>query len=163
MKKLKEVPEIVNGETNTCSLHTVLSQCLLKKYLFLAIVNLHCCAGFSLVVVAALVAEHGLQSVRASVIAAPGLQSTGSIIVVRGLSCSMAYGIFLDQGLNPCLLHWQADSLPLSHQGGTCWFIWLVHVFIVACGIFQLWHENSQLRHMDLQLWYMGSSSLIRD
>ena len=23
----------------------------------------------------------------------------------------------LDWGLNPCLLHWQADSLPLSHQG----------------------------------------------
>ena len=23
----------------------------------------------------------------------------------------------LAQGLNPCLLHWQADSLPLSHQG----------------------------------------------
>ena len=25
-------------------------------------------------------------------------------------------GIFPDQGLNPCLLHWQVDSLPLSHQ-----------------------------------------------
>ena len=29
----------------------------------------------------------------------------------------MACGIFPDQGPNPCLLHWQADSLPLSHQG----------------------------------------------
>ena len=27
--------------------------------------------------------------------------------------------IFLDQGLNPCLLHWQVDSLRLSHQGVT--------------------------------------------
>ena len=26
-------------------------------------------------------------------------------------------GIFLTQGLNPCLLHWQVDSLPLSHLG----------------------------------------------
>ena len=26
-------------------------------------------------------------------------------------------GIFLSQGSNPCLLHWQADSLPLSHLG----------------------------------------------
>ena len=25
--------------------------------------------------------------------------------------------VFLTQGLNPCLLHWQVDSLPLSHQG----------------------------------------------
>ena len=34
-----------------------------------------------------------------------------------GLSSSSAHGIFPDQGSNPCLLHWQADSLPLSHQG----------------------------------------------
>jgi len=25
--------------------------------------------------------------------------------------------IFPTQGLNPCLLHWQANSLPLSHLG----------------------------------------------
>ena len=34
----------------------------------------------------------------------------------QGLSCSAACGIFLDQGLNPCLLDWQAESLPLIHQ-----------------------------------------------
>ena len=28
-----------------------------------------------------------------------------------------ARGIFLDQGSNPGLLHWQADSVQLSHQG----------------------------------------------
>ena len=44
----------------THALSTQYCHSLLKKYLFLAIVNLHCCAGFSLVVVAALVAEHGL-------------------------------------------------------------------------------------------------------
>ena len=32
------------------------------------------------------------------------------------LSCSRACGIFLDQGPNPCVLHWQVDPLPLSHQ-----------------------------------------------
>ena len=47
----------------------------------------------------------------------PAYQSTGSIVVVHRLSCSMTCGIFLDQGLNLCLLHWQEDSLPLSHQG----------------------------------------------
>ena len=31
--------------------------------------------------------------------------------------CSVTCGIFPDQGSNPCLLHWQADSSPLSHQG----------------------------------------------
>ena len=33
--------------------------------------------------------------------------------------CSMTCGIFPDQGSNPCLLHWQADSLPLSHLGSS--------------------------------------------
>ena len=33
--------------------------------------------------------------------------------MVHGLSCRV------DQGSNLCLLHWQEDSLPLSHQGNT--------------------------------------------
>ena len=40
----------------------------------------------------------------------------GSVVVALGVSCSMTGGILLDQGLNPCLLHWQADPIPLSHQ-----------------------------------------------
>ena len=35
-------------------------------------------------------------------------------------------GVFLTQGANPCLLsllHWQGDSLPLSHLGSTQPFI----------------------------------------
>ena len=45
-----------------------------------------------------------------------GFQSTGSVVSAHGLSYYEACGIFSDQGLNPCLLHWLADSLPLSHQ-----------------------------------------------
>ena len=37
--------------------------------------------------------------------------------MVCRLRYSTACGIFLDQGSHPCLLHWQADTLPLSHQG----------------------------------------------
>ena len=33
------------------------------------------------------------------------------------LSCPTACGIFPDQGLNPCPLHWQVESQPLDHQG----------------------------------------------
>ena len=44
------------------------------------------------------------------------LCSRGSVIVVHRLSCSSACGVFPDQGSNPCLLPWQVDSLPLSHQ-----------------------------------------------
>ena len=50
-------------------------------------------------------------------VAAPRLQSTGSVLVAHGLSCLAACGIFPHQGSNPCLLHWQVNSLPLSHQG----------------------------------------------
>ena len=41
----------------------------------------------------------------------------GSIVAAHGLRCSVACGIFPDQGSNPSLLHWQADFLPLSLQG----------------------------------------------
>ena len=35
-----------------------------------------------------------------------------------GIGCHfLLQGIFLTQGSKPCLLHWQADSLPLSHLG----------------------------------------------
>ena len=40
-------------------------------------------------------------------------------VLVHCLSCSVACGIFRDQGSNPCLLHSQVDSLPLSYQGSS--------------------------------------------
>ena len=63
--------------------------------------------GYSLLVVLWLliVVEDGIWGVRVSV------------VVALGLCCPGAHGILLDQGLNPCPLHWQADSQPLDHQG----------------------------------------------
>ena len=55
-----------------------------------------------------------------SIAVVPKLKSTSSIVEAHKLSCSIACGIFPDQGSNPrllCLLHWQLDSLPLSHLG----------------------------------------------
>ena len=43
-------------------------------------------------------------------------KSRDTVVVVHGLSYSATCRIFLDQRLNPCLLHWQVNSLPLSHQ-----------------------------------------------
>ena len=43
--------------------------------------------------------------------------------MAHGLSCSTARGILPDQGLNPCPLHWQADSQPLCHQGSPLSFV----------------------------------------
>ena len=64
---------------------------------------------------------------RASVSVAPRLWSTGSVVVAHRLSCSKVCGIFPDQEWNPCLLHWQVDSLPLSHQGSPPSFFWNLH------------------------------------
>ena len=63
-----------------------------------------------LIAVVSLVVEHRLCGTWASVVVACGLESTGSVVVTQGLSCSSASGIFLDQGWNPCPLHWQVDS-----------------------------------------------------
>ena len=41
--------------------------------------------------------------------------------IVEWVAISFSRGIFLDQGSNPHLLHWQVDSLPLSHQGSPHW------------------------------------------
>ena len=104
-------------------------------FFFLAVLGLHCCTQIfssfrewgllsscgaqASLVVSYLVAEHGLQGAGASVavahgsvFAAPGLWSTGSVVVAHELICSSACGIFLDQGLNPCLLHWQPQGKP---------------------------------------------------
>ena len=65
-----------------------------------------CCWGWSL----------GHESFSSCGTQAQYLQRTGSIIVVDGLRCSVAYGIISDQGSNLCPLHWQTDSYPLCHQ-----------------------------------------------
>ena len=109
-------------------------------FIFLAVLGLRCCKGFSLVVesrgyalvvthrllivVASLVTKHGLQGVQVSVVAAHGLSSCGSPALKHRLSSCGAWAqllggmweIFPDQGSNLCFLHWQVDSPPLSHQ-----------------------------------------------
>ena len=49
----------------------------------------------------------------ASVVAAHGLQSVGSIIFM----CTGLVGLGMWDLPWPCPLHWQADSYPLYHQG----------------------------------------------
>ena len=96
-----------------------------------------------LIAVASLTAEHRFQGSGASVVAArvvsscnsQALCSTGSIAVEPQLGCSAAWGIW-DQGLNPCLLHWQMDSLSLSHQGSL-----LLNIFN-SCIVFFLVDES---------------------
>ena len=121
-KVSKNLNWLKNQETKrspTVSLFPVpLSWCiLLSSFIF-------GCSGPSLLQSFSPAAAHGLLAAAAS----PGEQRfcgiclqqlwcVHSAIVVLGLSCSEARGIILDQGLNPCLLHWQGGSLPLSHRG----------------------------------------------
>ena len=85
----------------------------LSIYLFLAVLDLCCCAwAFSSC------GEPGYSSLQRqashcggfSCCGARALGTWASVVVAYGLSCSVARGTFSDQGLNPCLLHWQADS-----------------------------------------------------
>ena len=84
-------------------------------YSFLAALGLRCNSGlfssfgergllFVVVLGLLIVAEHGLSSFNSQA------------LKHRLSSCFIACAIFLDQGSNPRLLHWQADSVSLSHQ-----------------------------------------------
>jgi len=71
-----------------------------------------------LTVRASLVMEHRLQVMQASAVVAPRLLKQ-ELSSWSARAFSVVCGIFPDQGLNPCLLHWQVDSLPLSQQGSS--------------------------------------------
>ena len=58
----------------------------------------------------------GLSPSRPLPLRGTGSRRAGSVVVAHGPSCSVACGIFPDQGSNPRPLHWQADSQPLRHQ-----------------------------------------------
>ena len=56
-----------------------------------------------------------------------------------GVSChALLQGIFPVQGSNPHLLHWQVDSLPLSHQGSLNDHpeIYKILILVIRPGIF---------------------------
>ena len=64
-----------------------------------------------------LIATHRLHTEMASLIAEQSSRRSGFGSCGTWPSCSMAHGIFLDQGSNPCYLPWQVGSYSLNHQG----------------------------------------------
>ena len=50
----------------------------------------------------------------------------GLVVAAQGPSNSTTCGIFLDQGSNSCLLHWQEESLPPSHRGSPLLHFWRI-------------------------------------
>ena len=65
----------------------------------------------------------GLSLSRPLLLRSTSSRRAGSVVVAHGSSCSAACGIFPDQGLNLCPLHWQADSQLLRHQGSPLPFL----------------------------------------
>ena len=102
-----------DGHSDWCEVIPHCGGFFFKFYLFLAELGLCCyarashCGGFSCCRAQALVMR-------------------ASIVVAHELNCSVACGIFPDQGSNLCPLHWQADSQPLCYQGSP-------HIVILIC------------------------------
>ena len=76
------------------------------------------------------------------------------------VAISYSRDIFLIQGLNPhllCLLHWQADSLSLSHQGSHDYLIFMATSIIklISYKIFNCRHGVAQSQR---QLKWLSSS-----
>ena len=107
-------------------------------YLFWAVLSLLCCTSFSLVevsrgcslvamlglliAVASLGAEHGLWGVQASIVVKHGLSSC-SPWALECCTIAVAHGLNALWRVQSSRIrnwthdsHWQADSLPLSHQ-----------------------------------------------
>ena len=90
--------------------------------------GLKCCTVFSLISVSR---GHALVGVRWILITVPPLEehrlqgAWAPVVAVHRLSCYEACRIFPEQRLTLCLLHWQADPSPLSHQGSpkACYFL----------------------------------------
>ena len=62
-------------------------------------------------------AEQGTSLETPSRARASSCQAVGTTWFFSSCGHFFLEGIFLTQGLNLCLLYWQADSLPLSHLG----------------------------------------------
>ena len=80
-------------------------------WVFVAAQTLVWASGGSLVVIHKLLIE-----VYSFVVVHRHQGTQASVFVVHGLSCSSTCEIFLDLRLNPCVLHWQGDSLPWNRR-----------------------------------------------
>ena len=125
----------LNGQHHYCILGLLLVpfKNVFLSFYVLAMVGLPCCMQAlsgcrrlrllfivvcGLLLVVASVVECGLfwhmgfgkSRLMGSVVVTSKIKRTDPVVVVQGLGCSVAFGIFPDQGLNPCPLHYKVDS-----------------------------------------------------
>ena len=134
-------------------------------YLFLAVLGL-CCwmQAFSswhrLELPSSMQASHcsGFSCCRAWALGCTGFSSWGSIVVAHRLSCPMAWGIFPDQGWNPCPLQWKHRPLTTRLPGKSskhlfrskyysCWFWPSSHLSCVTCLGLNGWWSLCKCKH----------------
>ena len=107
------------------------------------------CAGFSC-------CETQAPGSWASVVEAPGLQSTGSVAVARGLRCSVA-----------CRVSWTRDQTPVPHAGRRILYHSatgeaLAYSFMISFGLSsQTSDAHTGLPHQDLCSFRTQSSYLL--
>ena len=74
---------------------------------------MHCAWAFSTCGEQRLFCSCGVQASHCGFFSCCRTQALGhavSVVVAHRLSCPVTRGIFLNQKLNPCPLHWQVDS-----------------------------------------------------
>ena len=113
--------KLMRKSVNTIPQKQVQKQSILFIFLNYLCMGLHCCLqAFCSCGEQGLLSSCDKRTYHCGAFSCCGAQALGalaSVVVVHGLSCSVACGIFLDQGSNLCPLHWQAGYYPLDHQG----------------------------------------------
>lgn len=103
----------------------------------MAALGLHCCLGFAPVAMSERWQSAGFSLWRPLLLQSPALGCMGFVAAAHKLSCFTLCGIFLDQGSEPCPLHWRrilnhqtlpGKSLSDCLQGGICGVLTLEHV-----------------------------------
>ena len=78
--------------------------------------------------------------------------------MVHRFSCFEAHGSFLGQGSNPCLLHWQAGSLPLSPR--EVQDIFIPHMSVIGWSSLQSDNKEANFSFFRMTGLYLGENSL---
>ena len=124
---------------------TPCARCFLRKHISQACFN-YCFGCTGSLLLQGLPSSLGPQASRCGGFShgARALGVRASVLATHGLGCSVAGSIFLDQGLNPCPLQWQADSQLLDHQESPSYLF--IHVCsLCVCIHLHTWIEEQEV------------------
>ena len=87
----------------------------------------------------------------------PGAQAS-AVVACRFSWLRSMWTLFLEQGSNPCPLHWQADSHhPLHHQGSPVQvFLYDVAKYVIFCNLFLSYILSTQINTILVLLFHFS-------